>query len=113
MKTVSIKMKLFLFVLVILALTSCKKDGGFREVIPFNPNYQAGKGVYIINEGNFNVGNGSITFFNKEKNKIFHNIFQSANDRPLGDIPNSMTIHGSLGFILVNNSGTIEIVRIN
>jgi hypothetical protein len=113
MKTETIKMKLLLFVLVILAIASCKKDDDFVEVSPVNPNYQSGKGVYIINEGNFNAGNGSVTFFNKEKNKIFNNIFQSVNDRPLGDIPNSMTIHGSLGFISVNNSGTIEIVRIN
>lgn len=68
-------------------------------------------GVFIINEGNFGWGNGSISFFDFTKSKVYNHLFQKANDRVLGDVPQSIFIMDSLGFIVVNNSGKIEVVN--
>jgi YVTN family beta-propeller protein len=73
----------------------------------------AGDGAFIINEGNFTWGNGSISFYSYDSSKIVNNIFQKVNNRPLGDVPNSMAICGDYAYIVVNNSGKIEVVKKN
>lgn len=72
-----------------------------------------GEGIFIINEGNFTAGNGSLSFYSYDSLKIFNNIFSQVNGRPLGDVPNSMTIEGDKAYIAVNNSGKIEVININ
>jgi len=72
-----------------------------------------GDGVFIINEGNYLAGNGALSFYSYSTGKIFNNIFTLANGRPLGDVPNSMVISGNNGYIVVNNSGRIEVVEKN
>jgi YVTN family beta-propeller protein len=44
---------------------------------------------------------------------MYNDIFYNINERPLGDVPNSMTIYGEKAYIVVNNSGKIEIVEKN
>jgi YVTN family beta-propeller protein len=72
-----------------------------------------GEGVFIINEGNYLAGNGTLSFYSYRTGKILNNIFAMANGRPLGDVPNSMVISGNNGYIVVNNSGRIEVVEKN
>jgi len=68
-------------------------------------------GVFIINEGNIGWGNGSVSFFDFTESKVYNHLFQKANNRVLGDVPQSMFIMDGLGFIVVNNSGKIEVVN--
>lgn len=68
-----------------------------------------GKGAYIINEGNYLAGNGSLSFFSADSAKIYNDIFSNANSRPLGDIPYSVSMNGDMLYIIVNNSGKIEV----
>lgn len=98
-------MRHLLFLSFIALLISCE---GFHDVPPAD--YSFGGGVYIVNEGNFNNGNGSISFYSYDSLKVFNDLFSTANGRPLGDVPNSMTVNGDKGYIVVNNSGKIEIV---
>ena len=70
-------------------------------------------GVFIINEGNYGGGNGSVSYFDFTELKVYDHLFQKANDRVLGDVPQSMFIIDSLGFIVVNNSGKIEVVNMD
>lgn len=72
-----------------------------------------GKGVFVLNEGNFTEGNGSLSFYSYDSSKLYNNIFFSVNSRPLGDVPNSMIISGDKAYIVVNNSGKIEVVDKN
>jgi YVTN family beta-propeller protein len=98
----------YLIILSFIAfLTSCES---FQDLPPAN--YSFGGGVYIVNEGNFNRGNGSVSFYSYDSLKIFNDLFSTANNRPLGDVPNSMAVNSDKGYILVNNSGKIEIVNI-
>jgi hypothetical protein len=73
----------------------------------------AGNGVFICNEGNFRGGNGSLSFYSYDSAKIYNDIFMTITGRPLGDVPNSMVISGDKGYIVVNNSGKIEVVKRN
>ncbi|MCU0410698.1 MAG: hypothetical protein MUC70_05305, partial [Bacteroidales bacterium] len=94
-----------LFVLVTLLLSSCNSLHSDPDTV-----FPDGNGFFILNEGNFMAGNGSISFYSHETTKIYNDLFESVNGRPLGDIPTSITLAGSVGFIVVNNSGTIEVI---
>ncbi|HAX94508.1 MAG TPA: hypothetical protein DCY25_11310 [Bacteroidales bacterium] len=105
-------MKKFLIFLTVALLSSCIKESG-PVVTGLERAYLAGNGVFIMNEGNFRSGNGSLSFFSYDSMKIYNNIFREANDRPLGDVPYSMGINGKTAFILVNNSDKIEVANLN
>jgi YVTN family beta-propeller protein len=100
-------MKKNLLLILILVLTlSCEKNSNNGA-----ESFVAGTGVFIVNEGNFNGGNGSLSFYAYENGLIYNDLFGNANGRPLGDVPNSMTIAGDNAYIVVNNSGKIEVVN--
>ncbi|HNV49975.1 MAG TPA: YncE family protein [Bacteroidales bacterium] len=99
---------LFLAVNAIM-LYSCRDDYG--EIKKNTSLYSKGKGLFIVNEGNFGNGNGSISFFSLDSLKMYNDIFYSANNRPLGDVPVSITLLEEESWIVVNNSGKIEIVK--
>lgn len=71
------------------------------------------KGIFIVNEGAFGMGNGSVTFYDDDADSTATNIFSSTNGRPLGDIAQSMTFHNGYGYVVVNNSGKVEVVDAN
>jgi len=100
--------KFFILVSVLMLIISCTK-------ISDKPidTYLSGSGVFILNEGNFRWGNGSLSFYSYDSAKIYNDLFISINERPLGDVPNSMVIFGDMAYIVVNNSGKIEVVNKN
>jgi hypothetical protein len=69
-------------------------------------------GIFIINEGNYNWGNASVTFLDNKDNLVVQDIFTKSNSRSLGDVAESMTIAGNYGYLLVNNSNKIEVVNL-
>lgn len=100
------KLSLGVLLVAVLSFTSCKKD----EIIDTTTeNY---KGVFVINEGGFNKSNGSIGLF-KPGTKAYFDAFKKANNRPLGDIVQSMSLINSNYYIVVNNSNKIEVVSQN
>jgi YVTN family beta-propeller protein len=66
--------------------------------------------VFIVNEGPFQSGSGTISAFNRESGKVTHDLFESVNGRPLGNIVQSMTIHDGRAFIVVHKANKIEVV---
>lgn len=72
--------------------------------------YPRGEGFFILNEGNYLAGNGSVSFYSFETGEVYNDLFGAVNGRALGDIPSFMAVEGDRGFIVVNNSGTIEAV---
>lgn len=72
--------------------------------------YLGGQGVFIINEGNFMGGNGSLSFYSYDSSAVFNDLFFNINGRPLGDVPNSIEIYGEKIYVVVNNSGKIEVL---
>jgi DNA-binding beta-propeller fold protein YncE len=94
--------------ILVLIVASCSKTPNGQN--GQNLNYSFGGGVFVVNEGNYRGGNGSLSFYSYDSSKIFNDLFYSINGRPLGDVPNSMAIKGDKAYIVVNNSGKIEIL---
>ena len=69
-------------------------------------------GVFVVNEGNYNWANASVSYIAGKSDVIYSDIYQTANDRNLGDVAQSMNILGNRGFIVVNNSNIIEVVSL-
>ncbi len=90
--------------ILILAFAGCGNTG---EPIPVpDVTSDLSKGTWILNEGNFNWGNASLSFMDPE-GEVFQNIFFEANGIPLGDVAQSMVRIDSSVFIVVNNSGRL------
>ena len=94
-----------LIFLIAIIMSSCETLKDDPELL-----YPEGRGVFILNEGNYLAGNGSLSFYSLESGKIYDNLFSARNERPLGDIPTFMAVDGDRAFIIVNNSGTIEVI---
>lgn len=94
------------FILLLFFIISCHKEEQQNEPEPVTTE----GGVYIINEGNFQWGNSSVSYYSFADNSVTTDIFGSNNSIPLGDVAQSMVIFNDYGYIVVNNSGKIEIV---
>ncbi len=101
------------FILIFLSLScACSKEINPIIIDP-GKTYLSGEGVFVLNEGNFRSGNGSLSFFSYDSLRIYNHVFFNINQRPLGDIPYSMGFHGSKAYLLVNNSDKIEVTDRN
>lgn len=89
-------------------LVSCEKT----ETEPGDQNQEAmnGQGVIIANEGNFGWGNASLSYYDKVNDAIYHDLFYQANGEKLGDVFQSVTVFNDLAYLVINNSGKIEVV---
>ena len=93
---------------LVLVTTGCDKNDDGGDMMH---SYQ--NGIIVVNEGNFNKGNSSITHISPDRKTITKNIFNNSNSRPLGDIAQSIKFIEDRAFILVNNSAKIEVVHSN
>jgi hypothetical protein len=71
------------------------------------------EGAFIANEGNFQQGNASLSYYDAGQGKMYNNVFKNTNDRDLGDVANSICIRDSLAYLVINNSDKIEAISIN
>ncbi|MCF6241587.1 MAG: hypothetical protein L3J74_09610 [Bacteroidales bacterium] len=69
------------------------------------------EGILITNEGLFGSGNGSVSFYSFDKDTVAYEIFKAENNRPLGDVVQSLTRTDDKVLIAVNNSNKVEIVN--
>lgn len=91
----------------IILFNGCSKDdapapGGGNGV---------SRNVYIVNEGSFGSSDASISTFNVDSKTFIEDIFMQENQRPLGDVAQSMIMHNNKGYIVVNVSATVEVVN--
>lgn len=103
------KLHLLLLLAVTFTLSSCKEEKD--DVVPGEPGL--GKGFFVVNEGNFTVGNSSLSFYNYDSAKMTNNLFYQVNNVPLGDVATSMSFFRNMAFIVVNNSGIVYVVNGN
>ncbi len=87
---------------------SCKKD---TPPVVTNPDITSDHGVFIVNEGNYQWSNASVTYYNFNDGKYAEDVFDDVNHRPLGDVAQSIRVIGEKAYIVLNNSNKIEIVN--
>jgi hypothetical protein len=69
-------------------------------------------GVLIVNEGNFGMGNGSISSYHEEAKTITNNFVKSANDgSEIGSLVQSLYTHEGTGYLICNNTDKIEFIN--
>jgi lipocalin len=95
--------RLFCFFLPIFFLASCEKN---EPKVAVNED----SGILVVNEGNFGWGNASLGIIGESSN-YSEAVFEGKNNRKLGDVFQSIYHHGNSYFLVVNNSGTIEVVN--
>ena len=103
--------ELFLLFVGSLSLFSCMDYGPIEEESFGYSSYD--KGLFIVNEGNFMYGNGSLSYYDISSGKIENDIFSRSNGISLGDVAQSMTIYNGKGYIVVNNSGIVFVIDPN
>lgn len=101
--------KLFYYLLAVslLLFISCSDDNSQIDIdSPKDSNE-----VIILNEGGFNQNNSSLAKYNTSTNTYTREYFKRVNGRGLGDVGNDIILYGSKLYIVVNVSGTIEVVE--
>lgn len=105
----SLSVIISLIISVSTLMTGCMKwDYGAEEDFEVS-----GEGLFITNEGNFQYGNATLSYYDPETEKIENELFYRANGMKLGDVAQSMTIRNGIGWIVVNNSHVIFAIDIN
>lgn len=95
---------MFLAFVAIVGFTACENSEQPKGA------YQAG--VIVINEGNFTDADGSLSYFNTTTKEVETNIFSKVNNEAiLGDVVQSVTVHGDIAYVIVNNSNKVEVVN--
>lgn len=96
---------IILAILFIGILQSCEKD----PVVEIPGKYE--EGIFVVNEGNFQQGNASLSFIDKDLNSIENNVYFTVNELQLGDQAQSITFLEDKNYIVVSGSNKIEVTE--
>ena len=95
--------------LLIMGATACMKwEYGQQEEFSL-----PSKGLFITNEGNFQYGNATLSFYDPETKVVENELFYRANAMKLGDVAQSMVIRDGIGWVVVNNSHVIFAIDVD
>lgn len=99
----------FIAIFAMLLLVSCSDD----DMGDNTPMGQYENGVFIINEGPFTGGSGTVDFYNKSTSELIRNVYQLENSSVLGNVLQSMNVIDDKAYLVANNSGRITVVGID
>lgn len=97
----------------LLVASSCSKDEYFGPVTVKAPmdEVQALDSVLLIGcEGNFQLGNASLSRFNIHEDQVENDVFSRVNGYVPGDVLQSLYRKGDSVFMVMNNSGLIRVL---
>lgn len=97
--------RLLATLLVAAAMISCEKNPDPQQG-PY-PAIEAGEGVFIINEGNFQWSNASLSYFEKGNGEVYHDLYYEVNGETPGDVLQSIVLHDEQLWLVMNNSSKI------
>ncbi len=93
----------------LLLVAAC---GGDDEMMSEKEITEFPEGIFVVNRGNDDVANGTISFYQRECEQVVDNIYLKANLSPqLGNDLRDMVFIGAEGFVLSNNSNRLTIVN--
>ena len=67
----------------------------------------SGRGLFIVCEGNFQYGNATLNYYDVDNDTCSTEVFYRSNSMRLGDVGQSMTMFGGMGWIVVNHSRVV------
>lgn len=100
--------KRIVFSLCLLALlvSACKPED--PPTPTDNPSgVTVGKGVFVINEGNFGYANSTLSFYDPVADTVANSLFFQVNHAPIGDTGESLCLIDGKLYIVVNSSNYI------
>lgn len=100
---------LLLLFFIALFFNSCDDN---TDCCPMpEPEAEFQTGIFVLNEGNFESANASVTYIDENTETVSPRIFNNINGYGLGDTAQSMEMFEDMAFIVVNVSNKIEIVN--
>lgn len=105
---------IYLGVFLITLLASCSDNSSDSNYDPSDDEIPGGDSIsdqiraIIVNEGHFGYGTASLTSVST-LGEVNHDLFRKVNDRPMGDVAQSLTQIGDLYYVPLNNSRKIEV----
>ncbi|RZK96783.1 MAG: hypothetical protein EOO62_28705 [Hymenobacter sp.] len=102
------KKSLFTLLAGAAALASCSSpEDEFGPLVPSAP------GVYILSEGQFGQGGGTVSAYGINSKTLLTDAFGSVNkSAALGDVVQDMGVANNRGYICVNASNKVEVVSV-
>ncbi len=97
-----------IFGLFLLSVIACHEDDPGPD--DPNPSIQEAEGFFIINEGTFNFGNASVSYYHFNSGEVTSEVFKTANGYTPGDVLQDFYIQDDTGYLVLNNSGFIQVV---
>lgn len=101
-----------LAIAIVLAFTGCQKDEPNLIETPTDVILN-GNRVWVVNEGNFQLGNASLSVINTSNNEVYNQLYRQTNNASMGDVFHSISIDSisERAYLVINNSGKIEVVN--
>ncbi|AYB31235.1 hypothetical protein D4L85_11880 [Chryseolinea soli] len=98
--------RIFAVLFVAVSLWACNDDDD-------KPQGKYEHGAFVLNEGKFLSGTGTITYYNETADTLQQNIFRNAAGQYAGDVVQSMIFHDDKAYIVVNGDNKVEIANAN
>jgi hypothetical protein len=95
---------------LLIVFSACRKDNPEIKEQLLSGSISDGS-LLLVNEGNFQFGNASVSSIDIESGEVIEDIFKSANNQALGDVAQSIYHFNKNLYVIVNNSGKIEVVN--
>jgi len=105
MKYNKLHINLIISIFILIFIYACGKktiENPINDITISNDSY------LIVNEGNYNWNNASISLYNLDSNRITNNVFYKANNTKLGDVAQSALITENEIYLVINNSGSLK-----
>ncbi|TYP94998.1 40-residue YVTN family beta-propeller repeat-containing protein [Fodinibius salinus] len=92
------------FLLISFVITACSDNGN-------EPDPLETASVYLMNQGNFSDGNGSVTNYDPQDGSVSKQSFKNTNGRPMAGIIQSAHVKDGQMYIVLNAADKIEVAN--
>lgn len=97
---------LFALAISVFLSASCHRPGPD----PKPPIDTQAAGIYVLNEGLFQMNNSTLSYYDLSTGTLTDDIFLQTNQRGLGDVGNDLKSYGAKLYAVINNSNRVEIM---